>query len=78
MALSSFLFLKHGARSPYSAKEVAHFHLRMMAGKIRGVCLCNLALEGFESLDRHKSVSRLTLEPGTMEKGKFLVIKNLL
>lgn len=78
MALSFLLFLKHGARSPSSAKEVAHFHLRMIAGTIRGVCLCSLALEGFESLDRHESVSRLILEPGTMEKGKFLVIKNLL
>lgn len=29
----------------------------MMPGKIRGVCLCNLALGGFEYLDRHVSAS---------------------
>lgn len=28
-----------------------------MAGKIKRVCLCNLALEGFESLDWHGSAS---------------------
>lgn len=53
-----FFFFNHWA-SCSSAKEVAHFHLRMMAGKIRGVCLFSLALEDFEALDWHGSALTL-------------------
>lgn len=63
------LSLKMWGKSLSSAREVAHFHLRMMAGKIRESAFAVWHRKVFSLLtDTEVPYLGLTLELGTMEK----------